>query len=85
MSQKPEIQRIAEEAAFKVSCAMDCIDMLRSTLLVLRESLDREPSMFHFAGLCGMAIYNADDWHNQFDCDREQFEIRLKAIEEASK
>lgn len=82
MSTKPELQLIAEQATFQILCAMDHLDWLRATLHVVRERLLADPKLEHHAKLLGLAIYNADDWHNQLDVEREQLEIRLKAVEE---
>lgn len=82
MNQKTEMQQITEQATFQIHCAMEQLDWLRSTLHIVRERLQGEKDFQHLAKLCGLAIYNVDDWHNQLDCERESLESRLKAVEE---
>jgi len=83
MSKKPEMQQIAERATFQIHCAMEQLDWLRATLHVVRERLQADPKLEHHAKLLGLAIYNAGDWHNSLDVEREQLENLLKAAEEA--
>ncbi|MGP9823783.1 hypothetical protein ACT048_04810 [Ectopseudomonas khazarica] len=73
------IQKVAEEATFQVACAMDHLNWLRATLRVLKDRLAQDKAMEHYAALADLAIYNADDWHNQLDVEREVFEKALKA------
>jgi hypothetical protein len=82
---KPELQQIAEESTFQIHCAMSHVKWLRGTLHVLKDRLLADPKLEHYATLADLAIYNADDWHNQLDCERESLESRLKAVEEALK
>lgn len=67
---------VAENAIFQIACAMSQIHWLRATLHVLGDALRREGHE-HYADLATLAIYNADDWHNQLDCEREQLEEQL--------
>lgn len=78
MTTKP-IDKVAEEATFQVICAMDHLNWLRATLRVLKDRLAQDKDLEHYATLADLAIYNADDWHNQLDVEREGFEKALKA------
>lgn len=74
-----EQRRIVEEATFQIACAMNHIDWLRGTLHVLEDRLKLSGDE-HYATVANMAIYNADDWHNQLDCERENLEARTEAV-----
>lgn len=78
MTTKP-IEKVAEDATFQVICAMSHIHWLRAALHVLKDRLAQEKGLEHYATLADLAIYNADDWHNQLDVEREGFEEALKA------
>lgn len=69
-------KRVAEDATFQIACAMQHIDWLRSVLYVLRDRLDEQESNRQYATVAELAIYNADDWHNQLDVERESLEKR---------
>ncbi|WP_277964617.1 hypothetical protein [Pseudomonas sp. RIT-To-2] len=71
-----EQKRIAEDATFQIACAMQHIDWLRSVLVVLRDRLDEHEPNKQYANVAEMAIYNADDWHNCLDVERESLEKR---------
>lgn len=71
-----EQQQIAQDATFQVMCAMNHIDWLRSVLHVLEDRL-KDRGDEHGATVANLAIYNADDWHNQLDCERESLEKRI--------
>lgn len=70
-------KRIAEDATFQIACAMQHIHWLRSVLYVLRDRLDEQESNRQYATVAELAIYNADDWHNQLDVERESLEKRM--------
>lgn len=72
-----EQKRVAEDAAFQIACAMQHIDWLRSVLSVLRDRLDEQEANAQYANVAELAIYNAEDWHNQLDCEREGLEKRI--------
>lgn len=74
---KPEMQEIAEEATFQIQCALEHINWLRGTLRVLKDRFAQDKDLEHYATLTDLAIYNADDWHNQLDCERETLEGKL--------
>lgn len=71
-------KRIAEDATFQIACAMQHIDFLRSVLYVLRDRLDEQESNKQYATVAELAIFNADDWHNQLDVERETLEKRTE-------
>ncbi|MBP5054347.1 hypothetical protein [Pseudomonas chlororaphis] len=71
-----EQQRIAEDATFQIGCAMDHINWLRGVLHVLRDHLKLETGGEHYSTVADLAIYNADDWHNQLDVERQELEAR---------
>lgn len=77
-------QRIAEDATFQIACAMQHIDFLRSVLYVLRDRLDEQESNRQYATVAELAIFNADDWHNQLDVERETLEKRTSEASAAS-
>lgn len=72
-----EAERIAEDATFQIACAMDHIGWLRGVLGVLRDRLSVSAADSAYATTADLAIYNADDWHNQLDCERESLEERI--------
>lgn len=82
MNQKPELQQIAKQATFQIHLAMDQLEWLSATLHVVRERLLADPKLEHHAKLLGLAIYNAEDWHNSLDREHESLESRLKVAEE---
>lgn len=71
-----EQKRVVEDATFQIACAMQHIDWLRSVLSVLRDRLDEQEANAAYANVAELAIYNAEDWHNQLDCERESLEKR---------
>ncbi|PNG28978.1 hypothetical protein A1395_28150 [Pseudomonas protegens] len=71
-----EQKRIAEDATFQIGCAMDHINWLRGVLHVMRDHLQRAEGGEHYATVADLAIYNADDWHNQLDVERQELEDR---------
>lgn len=75
-TKKPVELEVAESAIFQIDCAMGQIHWLRATLHVLKDALRREGHE-HYADIADLAIYNADDWHNQLGCQREELEGRL--------
>lgn len=83
MNQKTEMQQIAKQATFQIQLAMDQLEWLGATLHVVRDRLQADPALEHYAKLLGLAIYNAEDWHNSLDCEHESLESLLKAAEEA--
>lgn len=72
-----EQRRIVEEAIFQIACAMNHINWLRGTLHVLEDRLKLSGDE-HYATVANMAIYNADDWHYQLDCERESLDTRTE-------
>ncbi|ANI05492.1 hypothetical protein EGJ22_08185 [Pseudomonas sp. p99-361] len=71
-----QLETIAQDATFQVQCAMCQIDWLRSVLHVLEDRLNTSGDK-HGANLANLAIYNADDWHNALDDQRETLEKRI--------
>lgn len=71
-----EEKRIVEDATFQIACAMQHIDWLRSVLVVLRDRFDEQEENKQYSNVAEMAIYNADDWHNCLDVERESLEKR---------
>lgn len=70
-----EQKRIAEDATFQIACAMEHIHWMRGVLHVLRDRLDARKDE-HYGTVADLAIFNADDWHNQLDGERESLEAR---------
>lgn len=73
-----QLETIAQDATFQVQCAMCQIDWLRSVLHVLEDRLNTSGDK-HGANLANLAIYNADDWHNALDDQRETLEKRIES------
>ncbi|SCZ13266.1 hypothetical protein [Pseudomonas sp. NFACC37-1] len=73
-----EQQRIAQDATFQITCAMEHINWLRGVLHVLEDRLIQGHDE-HYATVANLAIFNADDWHNQLDAERETLEMRAAA------
>ncbi|MBS3183727.1 hypothetical protein JIQ88_01360 [Pseudomonas sp. PCH44] len=71
-----QLETIAQDATFQVQCAMCQIDWLRSVLHVLEDRLKNAGDQ-HGSNLANLAIYNADDWHNALDGERESLEKRI--------
>lgn len=71
-----EMETVAQDATFQIQCAMCQIDWLRSVLHVLEDRLNTAGDQ-HGANLANLAIYNADDWHNALDGERESLEKRI--------
>lgn len=76
-----EQHRIIDDAVFQISCAMDHVEWLRGVLHVLRDHLQQTETGKHYATVADLAIYNADDWHNQLDVERQDLEGRAAAVE----
>lgn len=74
-----EQQQICEDATFQIQCAMCQVDWLRGVLHALEDRL-KSAGDEHGANVANLAIYNADDWHNQLDCERESLEKRAAAV-----
>lgn len=72
-----ELETIAQDATFQVMVAMSQIDWLRGVLHVLEDRLKNAGDK-HGATVANLATYNADDWHNQLDCERESLEGRIE-------
>jgi hypothetical protein len=81
----PELQQIARDATLQINCALGQLDWLRSTFHVIKDRIQSDPELAHYAKLADLALYNIEDWHNVLDCERETLENRLKAVEETSK
>lgn len=73
-----EQQRIAQDATLQISCAMEHINWLRAVIHVLRDRLDSHKDE-QYAVVADLAIYNAGDWHNLLDSERESLETRTAA------
>jgi hypothetical protein len=73
-----EQKQIAQDATFQIACAKDHISWLRGVLHVLEDRLKHVKDE-HGATVANLAIYNADDWHNQLDCEMESLEARTDA------
>lgn len=71
-----EMETIAQDATFQIQCAMCQIDWLRSVLHVLEDRL-KTAGDEHGSNLANLTIYNADDWHNALDGERESLEKRI--------
>lgn len=71
-----ELETIAQDATFQVQCAVCQIDWLRSVLHLLEDRLKTAGDK-HGANMANLAIYNADDWHNALDGQRETLEERI--------
>ncbi|MFG0919467.1 MULTISPECIES: helix-turn-helix domain-containing protein [Pseudomonas] len=71
-----QMETVAQDATFQVQCAMCQIDWLRSVLHVLEDRLKTAGDQ-HGSNLANLAIYNADDWHNALDGERENLEKRI--------
>jgi len=71
-----EQKRIAEDATFQIACAMEYINSLRGLLHVVQDRLEQNPFNKHYCTMVDLALYIADDWHNQLDCERESLEAR---------
>lgn len=71
-----EMETVAQDATFQIQCAMCQIDWLRGVLHVLEDRL-KSAGDSHGANVANLAIYNADDWHNALDCERESLEKRI--------
>lgn len=72
-----EQKQIAQDAIFQIACAMEQIDWLRGVLYVLRDQLDRRND-HQYSKVADLALYNADDWHNQLDCELKTLEARTE-------
>lgn len=72
-----EQKQIAQDAIFQIACAMEQIDWLRGVLYVLRDQLDRRNDQ-QYSKVADLALYNADDWHNQLDCEVKTLEERTE-------
>lgn len=73
-----EQKRIAEDATFQIACAMEHIHWMRGVLHVLRDRFDARKDE-HYGTVADLAIFNASDWHNQLDAERESLETRTEA------
>ena len=73
-----ELETVAQDAAFQIQCAMCQIDWLRSVLHVLEDRL-KTAGDGHGSNLANLAIYNADEWHNALDGERESIEKRIES------
>lgn len=71
-----QLETIAQDATFQVQCAVCHIDWLRSVLHVLEDRFKAVGDK-HGANLANLAIYNADDWHNSLDSQREILEEHI--------
>ncbi|WP_256675063.1 helix-turn-helix domain-containing protein [Pseudomonas sp. URMO17WK12:I11] len=71
-----QMETVAQDATFQVQCAMCQIDWLRSVLHVLEDRLKTAGDQ-HGSNLANLAIYNADDWHNALNGERESLEKRI--------
>ena len=71
-----EQKQIAQDAVFQMACAMEHLNWLRGVLHVLRDQLDRRNDG-HYATVADLALFNANDWHNQLDCEMETLEARI--------
>ena len=74
---KAEMQQIAREATFQITCALGQLDWLRSTFHVIKDRIQSDPELAHYAKLADLALYNIEDWHNVLDCERESLESRI--------
>lgn len=74
-----QMETVAQDATFQVQCAMCQIDWLRSVLHVLEDRLKTAGDQ-HGSNLANLAIYNADDWHNALDGERENLEKRIDLV-----
>ncbi|MHB2053371.1 Cro/CI family transcriptional regulator [Pseudomonas sp. VEM90] len=77
-----QLETIAQDATFQVQCAMCQIDWLRGVLHVLEDRLKNAGDK-HGANVANLAIYNADDWHNALDDQRETLEKRIESARSA--
>lgn len=73
-----QLETIAQDATFQVQCAICQIDWLRGVLHVLEDRLKNAGDK-HGANVANLAIYNADDWHNALDDQRETLEKRIES------
>lgn len=73
-----QLETIAQDATFQVECAMCQIDWLRGVLHLLEDRLKNAGDK-HGANVANLAIYNADDWHNALDDQRETLEKRIES------
>lgn len=71
-------KQIAQDATSQIACAMEHINWMRGALHVLEDRL-KQGHDDHYATVANLAIYNADDWHNQLDSERESLETRTEA------
>ncbi|PWK31786.1 hypothetical protein [Pseudomonas sp. OV226] len=74
-----EQKQIARDATFQIACAVEHLAWMRGVLHVLEDRL-RQGCDEHYAAVANLAIYNADDWHSQLDCERESLERRTDAV-----
>ena len=73
-----ESKQIADDAIFQIACAMEHINWLRGVIGVLRDRLDQHQVDGPYATVADLGVHNADDWHNQLDCERESLEKRAE-------
>lgn len=73
-----QLETIALDATFQVQCAACQIDWLRSVLHLLEDRLKTAGDK-QGANVANLAIYNADDWHNALDDQRETLEKRIES------
>lgn len=73
-----EPKQIADDAIFQIACAMEHINWLRGVIGVLRDRLDQHQVDSPYATVADLGVHNADDWHNQLDCERESLEKRAE-------
>lgn len=75
-----EAQRLAEDAIFQITCAMEYVEMIGAAAHLIAGHLKGDAKQRHLATAARMAAFNADDWHNQLDCAREDLQVRLRAL-----
>jgi DNA-binding XRE family transcriptional regulator len=73
-----EKKQIAQDATFQIACAMEHINWLLGVLHVLRDRFDACKDE-HYGTVADLAIFNASDWHNSLDCERESLEERTES------
>jgi hypothetical protein len=76
-----EARQIAVEAVFQLECGHEYMKMLASSLHVIKAQLKDQKGFEHLCEMANMAAFNADDWRNIIDAEREALEDRLSAIE----
>lgn len=81
MSRGTDIERVAEEAIFQLECGHEYIKMLAATFHVIHEQLKGQKGFEPLCDLASMGAFNADDWRNTLDGERESLEGRLASAQ----